>query len=421
MQVVAARLDVLTRRAAPRLDMQLMRRLGAALIVLLAMAIDLLVWGGERGLRGGGLLSFWVIPVATCGVFTVLLWRWRQPIPVFWLQWVYGLTGLFVPGYQSFFGLLVALHAVASRCRPRIAAVTFAACIVPFGINSYNSAADRANSVATFATAASLWAVLTAAVWGLARLTYAADRRADLLQKVQEAQAARALQEERLRLARELHDVVANAVSAMILQAAGARRVGAPDNPAHQALAVIESAGVQAMRELHRLLGLLRSSEDAGSPKDTGNAAPGLADLPELLQFARQSGLRVDMVRNGVPQDLDVNTSLTVYRIVQEALANIAKHAGRAARTCIEVGWQPDHLTVTVRNTAGLAHQDRPSIGLISSGQGLKGLQERARLIGGQIHAHPLDDGFLVQAHLPLHSCGASTPLPSGAGSRKKQ
>src|SRR4051794_12086046 len=167
----------------PRIVSKL-RSLGNAFIVVLAIAVELLVWGGDRGLRGGGSLPLWVVPALTVLVFAVLPRRRQRPVAVFWVQWSYALAGLVLPGYEPFAGLLVALHAVACRMRSRLAAVALAACILPFAINSYNSAsaAKAASFAASFASAAALWAVLSLAVWGLGRLSFAAERRADLMQ-----------------------------------------------------------------------------------------------------------------------------------------------------------------------------------------------------------------------------------------------
>ena len=244
-----------------------LRLAGDVALVVLAIIVDLVVWSGKRQLINGETLPFWVVPVLTILVFSTLLARWRHPSAVFWVQWTYALAGLLVLGYEPFAGLLVALHAVACRTRPLVARTAIIACVVPFAIDSYNSTAYLNGSVAAgFATSALLLAVLSGTVWALGRFSYAAKRRAEKERELQAAEGEAAVRAERLRLARELHDVVAHAVSAMILQAAGARTLVHPrDDRVQQSLEVIEAAGVQAMAELHRLLGLLRSVDPASA------------------------------------------------------------------------------------------------------------------------------------------------------------
>ena len=309
-----------------------LRRAGDVALVVLAAVVDLVVWGGDRQLRGGGALPFWVVPVLTALVFSTLLVRWRHPSTVFWVQWTYALAGLLLPGYEPFMGLLVALHAVACRTRPLVARSAVIACIVPFGIDSYNAATELKGGVpAGFATSALLWAVLSGTVWGLGRISYAAHRRAERARELLAAEGVAAIRAERLRLARELHDVVAHAVSVMILQAAGARTLVHPrDERVRQSLEVIEAAGVQAMAELHRLLGLLRSV-DPGPADAVYEHQPTLKDLPSLIEFSRASGLVVDLAAEGEAAELDPSVDLAAYRVIQEALTNTcqARRPGR--------------------------------------------------------------------------------------------
>jgi signal transduction histidine kinase len=381
-----------------------LRLAGDVALVVLAIIVDLVVWSGDRQLITGETLPFWVVPVLTTLVFSTLLVRWRHPSAVFWVQWTYALAGLLVPGYEPFAGLLVALHAVACRARPLVARTAIIACVVPFAIDSYNSTtADLNGGVAAgFATSALLWAVLSGTVWALGRFSYAAKRRAEKERELQAAEGEAAVRAERLRLARELHDVVAHAVSAMILQAAGARTLVHPrDDRVRQSLEVIEAAGVQAMAELHRLLGLLRSVDPA-SADDVYEHQPTLKDLPSLIDLSRASGLVVDLAAEGEAAELDPSVDLAAYRIIQEALTNTSKHAGQGAATRVHLRWHSDGLTITVRDTAGLDRPGRSRARPLSSGHGLIGLAERVNLIGGQFEAGAVAGGFLIRAELPL-------------------
>lgn len=373
-------------------------RAGDVALVAVVAAVDLLVWGGDRALWDGRELSLWVVPALTIGFYSLLLARWRRPLSVYALQWTYALAGLLLPGYGPFAGLLVALYAVARKSTRRVALLALIACALPFGVNSYNASVPDGdgNPAATFAVLMVLWGALTLTVWGLGRVTYAAERRAE--QEKQE-QAAAAVRAERLYLARELHDIVSHSVSAMILQAAGARTlVPHEDEQVRTALTNIENTGVEAMGELHRLLGLLR----AANPLDhhDGSIPPvSLQDLDALVRSVRSSGVDVEVVVEGHPDELDRSVSLTAYRVVQEALTNTIKHAGRGASARIHLRWDPDGLTLTIRDRAGFGARGKPEL---SSGHGLSGLTERVKLVGGSLEAGRIADGFLVQAHLPV-------------------
>lgn len=373
------------------------------LVVVLAVAVDLAAWQGDRQLRGGELLPVWVVPAFTIGIYSMLLFRWRRPVEVFAIQWVYGLAGLLVPSYVPFACLLVALHGVASRRSGRVSAAAFAACAIPFGIDSFNaaSATTRGEFLTNLAISGLLYFASAFCAWALGRRTYLADRRVRVMQDLQAEQQAQALRTERLRLARELHDIVAHAVTAMILQAAGARTlVNLQDERVRQALATIESAGVQAMNELHRLLGLLRTV-DPDLVADINDQYPGLEDVPALVDFSRASGLHVDLAVEGRPAQLDRSVDLAAYRVIQEALTNAAKHGGPAVSVCIHYSRSKNQLDVSVHNQGGLS-QDHVDAETMSSGRGLIGLAERVSLVGGRLEAGPVGDGFLVRVELPL-------------------
>jgi len=396
-----------------------LREVGGVLVVVLALFVDLLVWGGVRQLRSGGTLPLGVIPVLTTAVYSLLLLRWRRPVPVFAAQWVYGLAGLLVPGYGPFAGLLMAVHAVACRTSGRTAAVALAGCAVPFGIDCFIAADQRihveTSFVVSFAAQFFLYMILTITVWGLGRLSYTTERRS---QRMQQQQAAEAVRAERLRVARELHDIVAHAVSVMLLQAAGARAlVGTEDEQVRQSLAVIEGSGVEAMTELHRLLGLLRSVDPAKAEADY-TRQPQLEDIAALVEVSRASGLDVETVTDGHPGRLDASVDLAAYRLVQEALTNTHKHAGHGAAVRIHLHWHLDHLTITVRDISGLMGGKTRSASL-SSGHGLEGLTERVNLVGGRLDVGPVQGGgFLVRAELPISAASRSSRTLAEPGTR---
>jgi signal transduction histidine kinase len=373
------------------------RRAGDVLLVGTAAAIDLVVWGGDRLTRGGVLIPMWVVPTLTPTVYATLLLRWRHPVAVFVCQWVYGLAGLVLPSFDSFAGLLTSLHAVARRGSTQAALAALGACAIPFSVNSYNAAvAAGGDLVVDFAGTGALWVAVALTVWGLGRLAHEAERRAESARRVAAAEAVRA---ERLRLARDLHDIVTNAVSAMILQAAGAQTmVGRDWERVRAALEVVESAGVQAMAELHRLLGLLRAADPGATPHDD-RRMPTLQDIDGLVALARASGVDVCTAVEGRPATLDPSVDLAAYRLVQEALTNTVKHAGRGARAHVSVRWDDDRLTITVRDQGG--REDPLRRAHPSPGYGLTGLAERIAIVGGELEAGRVDGGFVVKAEFP--------------------
>ncbi len=338
------------------------------------------------------------------------------------VAWVYGLIGLATPGYEPFVGLLAALHAV-SRTQPRpVALGALAGCAVPFGINAYNAAEASADVGGTFAGSAAFWVAISVTVWGLGRLAYAAERRAEERRLLEAAQAVR---DERIRVARDLHDVVSHSVNAMLLQAAGARRQHTEADPALlSALEAIEHTGVGAMTELHQMLGLLREAGSAPDPapaagapeRDVAGLAPGLGRVEELAFAAQASGLTVDLTMHGAPRDLDPAVDVTAYRLVQEGLTNAMKYAGVGAHVDVELTWSSDQVEIRVhdqRDQDPAEHVPAPT----GAGLGLQGLTERVHDAGGDLRARALEDGFDLVAHLPTAptSFAAATPAATRA------
>ena len=194
---------------------------------------------------------------------------------------------------------------------------------------------------------------------------------------------------ERLRIARELHDVVAHNVSAMAIQAGAARVSGAP---AEQALESIEHGARDTLAELNRLLGVLRKTGDAPLAPQ-----PALADVETLLKPARDAGLRASLRVTGEPRQLPQAVELSAYRIVQEALTNVLKHAN-ASRVEVTIDYRPDSVALTVSdNGTGTP----PSTD--AAGHGLIGMRERVELFGGDLTTGSSSlGGFTVKATLPV-------------------
>jgi signal transduction histidine kinase len=225
---------------------------------------------------------------------------------------------------------------------------------------------------------------------------------------VEELRLARA--EERLRLSREVHDVVSHSLSAIAVQAGVARVVLAQQpGQAGAALSAIETASRSALDELRHLLRQLRDPEDTDE-----TATPTLTDLPALIDKLRGAGLRVTCHSTGRPRPYRTAVEFSAYRIAQEALTNVTKHA-TGARARVEIDHGPDALTVTVTDDGHPAQAPSAPKG---SGMGIPGMRERAELLGGTLHAAPRPDGgFTVTARLPASPAEALPAKPAETAS----
>jgi signal transduction histidine kinase len=224
------------------------------------------------------------------------------------------------------------------------------------------------------------------APWLAGRVTRARTLRAAALEQA-------AASEERQRIARELHDVVAHGVVLMVLQAQGARRILDQDpERAREALEAIEETGQTALADMRRSLGILREDGERAALEPQ----PTLGDLGALVAEMRQAGLQVELEVEGASRELADGVDRSAYRIVQEALTNTIKHAGLVP-TRVKVLYGAEDLTLEIADEGG---------GLSSSGdpgQGLVGMRERVRLYGGELDAHERDGhGFVVRARFPL-------------------
>jgi signal transduction histidine kinase len=203
--------------------------------------------------------------------------------------------------------------------------------------------------------------------------------------------------DERARIARELHDVVAHSVGVMVVHAQGARRVLDRDpERARQALETIERTGQTALEEMRSTLGALRRP-DGDAPLAP---QPGMDDLGALIEQARQSGLTVELVTEGDPAPLPAGVDRSAYRIVQEALTNARKHAGPVrTRVAVRYGGRALELEITDAGAPGRSRNGVAS----TDGHGLVGMRERVALYGGSLHAdHRPEGGFVVRATLPI-------------------
>ena len=282
---------------------------------------------------------------------------------------------------------------------------SFAAVLVAaYGLGSYRWAARRyarwlgwaALAGAVFVVATSGGSRMEGAPLALLGAAFvlgdaASARRAESAAAVESAHQA-----ERTRIARELHDVVAHQLSAIAVQAGAARLAAA--GPADPVIGTVERLSREALAELNHLLGALRQEPDASPPR---TAAPSLAGLDGLLAASRAAGTPVRLAVTGQPEPLPPGVSLSGYRIIQEALANVARHAPRAATT-VTLSYSAGQLEVAIVNAAPPSGRRPAAAHWPPGGRGVRGMRERAELHGGQLTAAAQPGGgFAVRASIP--------------------
>ena len=398
-----------------RLQPRTFDRLLVGILFLLGLTSFLDLRFGDRRLPlgiPGGLGSAIVIGLALLLIQVVpLLWRRSHPSLV--LLVVAGAFGAkillgFNPGVAGI-GLLVAMYSVAAYDVGArrlfflvIAGLGFVAGFVVFGVTG--------NPRSFAITVPSLF---FAAAWLIGdylqtRRAYVAqlEERAARLERERDQDRRLAADEERTRIARELHDVVAHDVSVIAIQAGAARAVQATKpEAAAQALGLIETTARETLIELNRLLGVLRGGNGATPDR---SPQPGIGQLGDLVEALRAAGLEVDARVDGETRPLAPAVDLSAYRIVQEATTNVLKHA-RARRVDIRVHYTEAMLALDIRDDGAGEGGDPAS----SSGHGLIGMRERVALFGGELKAgrNPAG-GFSVHARLPL----TPSSLPGDGG-----
>ncbi|RJQ81550.1 hypothetical protein D5S17_04960 [Pseudonocardiaceae bacterium YIM PH 21723] len=224
--------------------------------------------------------------------------------------------------------------------------------------------------------------------------------RIETLEQEREVAEQQAAERERAKLARELHDILNHSVTAMVLDARAAGETGT-DQEARAALERIATTGRNSLSELRRLLGVLRAGPDGDRPQEIV-PPPTVDQLETLIGGLPALGPKVELRREGSVRMADASIELAAYRVVQESLTNVTRHAG-AVPTTVRLTYLPDSLEIAVHNVAPEARPARTH----PPGMGLVGLHERVALLGGQLHAGPdSDGGFTVGAVLPLRGAG---------------
>lgn len=384
------------------------------------VALDLVavpvLWGIELQITWDrtaepGAVAPWLVVLSAALLYLPLFWRRRWPLAVLLLV-VLGAVAVALLGFgfHPIFCVWLALFAVAAHCPDRRAVPGLAIAFLPVATSVHATVQDTPDPsmrAASFLVAALFLTVAHLVVFGVGRWVRWSVAQRELVARLA---AARAEAEERQRIARELHDVVAHAVSLMVLQAGGAERVMERDpDRARAALRQVDELGEQAVTELRRMLGLLSPAPAARAEQEP----VGLQRLDGLLDHLRAAGREVELCVAGEPCALEPAVDEAAYRIAQEALTNAVKHAAPDRPVRVALDWGPRDVELSVR-TDGAGARGRLAARL-STGHGVRGMAERARAVGGEATAGPdPHGGYLVSARLPVgpadpHGAAAAT------------
>ncbi len=294
-------------------------------------------------------------------------------------------------------GVIVALYTVAAYCERRVSIRAAAWVAAPITVGEIvNNGPHAGRVIPELAVIAIAWVIGDNLRTRRAYLSELKERAARL-EREREDKADRAVIEERARIARELHDVIAHNVSVMVVQAAAGEDVFDEDpDKARESLAAVASTGRAALTELRRLLGVIRAEDDRGDPAYAPQ--PGIERIDELVGQVRETGLPVELSVLGEARPLPEGVGLCAYRIVQEALTNTLKHADASASQ-VHLRYVADALELQVLDDGHGATTLNGEAG----GQGLIGMRERVALFGGELTAGPRSGrGYEVRARLPL-------------------
>lgn len=374
--------------------------------MLAVIAVDLLLFW-DRGRSSPSAWQAAAIPAAEVAVATALVWRRRFPLPVFALVWLYAVLAPLFPGFYPTAATLVALYTVAAYLpgtRTVLAVPAAFVTHIPVILQEARTGEDVGYDLVVVVPAV-IYGLIDVGVWGLGRWIRGNRVRMVDLDRRRQEEAREAIARERSRIAQELHDIVSHAVTVMVLQAAGARRIARTDLArTEQALDAIEGLGTQAMNELRRMLTLLYAEQ----PEDEEGVHPahadrGLAHLDELLDGIRQLGVSASLRQEGEPVRLDRSVDLAAYRVVQEALVNVTKHVGTEARVTVLLRWADGLLVVEVCDDGPGPGRLAVPAPVLSTGHGLLGLGERVAVVGGRLETRQAPGGgFQVTARFPV-------------------
>jgi signal transduction histidine kinase len=389
------------------------------LLAVLVGTIDLTLFSSffateATQLEQGHVVAKGILVVAGLPAAVLVALRRRWPVATCLLLCLHAAVLPALVGSAPTFTVLVGLYTVAAW-RPRPAASwCLAAALAAAGSIAVDSVPRSAGEeqLPTIIGVSVFYLALDTAAWAAGRWINAHRRHArDLERRRAEATVAatEAVTAERVRLARELHDIVAHSVTVMVLQAAGARRLLETDpDAARAALGLVQDAGKQTMAELRRLLGVLRAAVPDG--QDIIEPQPGLARLETLVTEVRRAGVEVQVEVVGEASRLDPSVEVAAFRTLQEALTNATRHAGPGATAHVRLHWVDRGLVIEVTDD-GAGRPDPTTSGL-STGHGLVGLRERVTIVGGRLEAGPVAiGGFRIVVALPKTGTDAPPPL----------
>ena len=390
-----------------------------ALLVGALSVVDVASASAERlpGERPADGLAYALVVVAGIS----LIWRRRAPIGVLTTVTV-AVAIYWLRDHGAFLSALglPALFAAAAHAERRVTAwVVMPLTVVVLMVTASFGLLDDPDGY-EYLTALSMLGFLVGAIAaGLVvrnreRIFVDTERRAAEAEADRLAEAERAVASERSRIAREMHDVVAHSMSVVAVQAAAGREiVHADPHKAEQVFARIEAVGRESLTELRRMLGVLR---ELGDESASLAPQPGVADIADAVEQSNAAGVATELVVNGQQRALSPGVELTVFRIVQEALTNVRKHAGRSAAATVSIRYEAHAVFVEVVDDGRGA---ATSLSRLGSGHGLLGMRERVEIYGGELHAGPQQGGgFAVRASLPLADGGGDEPPLSGAIAR---
>ena len=332
-------------------------------------------------------------------VAVTLLGKKRYPLPTLIVCLIISgvLAVLLGLGYPATPAGLVALYAVGRYCGRGVALTTAITTILLGFVVAEISRSIPSYDLQNLGTLASVPFAVLAGAWVRTQRTYVigAEERAERAEREREDEARRRVTEERLRIARELHDIVGHALmSISVTSSVTARFVEDDPKAGREALETINSVSNCALGEIRRTLSLLR-----GLAEPLKRPALGLDDLPDLIQQSRTAGVPVTLHRSGRPAEIPAIVGFTVYRIVQESLTNVTRHAENVTKVAVTLTFTPESLDVAVTNDGRpVEMSDRDTYGL-----GIQGMRERVAATGGRLNTTALPGGgFRVHARLPL-------------------
>ncbi|MEV5977620.1 sensor histidine kinase [Streptomyces sp. NPDC052114] len=376
---------------------------GDVVLAVVATAVEMLAYV-TPGPAVAGVPAVTTSPVTVAGVLLIvsfvlpLIVRRRCPVPalgaVLAVQLAANLGVAADPGrpmtHSYGAAASIALYTVARYSGPRAVVVGAAVCVPVQFVRD-------AQGAEPFAMTGTIDVVITAAVVAVGLGVRQWKRQLDINRTLL---ADRAVAEERRRIARELHDVVAHHVTTMYLMSGGARATLDRDpDTAREALLSLEASGRTALGEMRQLLGVLRGTD---TPEEApSEPQPGVDDIERLVADSGAAGLPVALHVTGRARPLPTTVGLTLHRIVQEALTNTRKHAG-ATRATVRLAYLPDRVTVEVGDD-GVGDTRAPGGGSRDGGYGLLGMRERVALHDGSLHVgNRPEGGFAVTAAVPL-------------------